>query len=89
MPEGLPPAAIYLIGALLVPFLRGPARQVFALCVPVIGFANLFLNLLTIVGTYFAFVFDCVPVILFDLSHQTRCIGLQLFGRSTGIVALG
>ncbi len=43
MPEGLPPAAIYLLGALLVPLLRGRARQVFALCVPVVAFANYFL----------------------------------------------
>jgi len=43
MPEGLPPAFIYLLGALLVPFLRGRARQVFALCVPIVGFANYFL----------------------------------------------
>ncbi len=43
MPEGLPPAAIYLFGALVVPFLEGRARQVFALCVPLAGFANYFL----------------------------------------------
>ena len=42
MPEGLPPAAIYLLGALIVPLLRGRARQVFALCVPAIAFANYF-----------------------------------------------
>ena len=42
MIEGLPPALIYLLGALLVPFFRGQARQVFALCVPVVGFANYF-----------------------------------------------
>ena len=42
MPEGLPPAAIYLLGALIVPFLRGRSRQVFALCVPVAGFINYF-----------------------------------------------
>ena len=41
--EGLPPAAIYLLGALLVPILRGRARQVFALCVPLVGFLNYFL----------------------------------------------
>lgn len=42
MPEALPPAAIYLLGALLVPFLKGRARQVFALLVPVVGFVNFF-----------------------------------------------
>ncbi len=42
MPEGLPPAAIYLIGALVVLALRGRARQVFALAVPVVGFVNFF-----------------------------------------------
>lgn len=40
--EGLPPAAIYLLGALIVTFLRGRARQVFALSVPVIAFVNYF-----------------------------------------------
>ncbi len=43
MPDALPPFAIYLLGALLVPFLRGRARQGFALLVPVIGFVNFFL----------------------------------------------
>lgn len=42
MLEGLPPAAIYLLGALLVTFLRGRARQVVALGVPVAGFINFF-----------------------------------------------
>jgi multicomponent Na+:H+ antiporter subunit D len=43
MPDAIPPFAIYLIGALIVPFLRGRARQVFALSVPVAGFVNFFL----------------------------------------------
>jgi len=43
MPEGLPPAFIYLLGALVVTLLRGQARQIFALCVPVFAFANYFL----------------------------------------------
>ncbi|MEM9479505.1 MAG: Na(+)/H(+) antiporter subunit D [Verrucomicrobiota bacterium] len=42
MPDALPPFAIYLIGALLVPLLRGRARQAFALLIPVIGFVNFF-----------------------------------------------
>ena len=42
MIEGLPPAAIYLLGALIVALLRGCARQVFALAVPLIGFVNYF-----------------------------------------------
>ncbi len=43
MPDALPPFAIYLLGALVVPFLRGRVRQGFALLVPVIGFVNFFL----------------------------------------------
>lgn len=43
MSEALPPPLIYLLGALLVPFLRGRFRQVFALAVPAIGFANYYL----------------------------------------------
>ncbi|MDF1811582.1 MAG: Na(+)/H(+) antiporter subunit D [Verrucomicrobiales bacterium] len=39
----LPPAFIYLLGALIVPFLRGRFRQVFALAVPVVAFCNYFL----------------------------------------------
>ena len=42
MPEGLPPAFIYLFGALVVLLLRGQARQIVALCVPVVAFANYF-----------------------------------------------
>lgn len=43
MPDALPPFAIFLLGALIVPFLRGRVRQSFALLVPVIGLANLWL----------------------------------------------
>ena len=43
MPEGLPPAFIYLFGALLVTLLKGRARQVVALCVPAIALVNYFL----------------------------------------------
>ncbi len=39
----VPPAFIYLLGALLVPFLRGRARQVVALAIPLIAFFNYFL----------------------------------------------
>ncbi|NRB75135.1 MAG: Na(+)/H(+) antiporter subunit D, partial [Verrucomicrobiales bacterium] len=42
MPDFIPPAFIFLIGALLVPFFKGQARQVFALLVPLVGFANYF-----------------------------------------------
>lgn len=43
MPDAVPPALIYLLGALIVPFLRGRFRQIFALAVPVIGFVNFYL----------------------------------------------
>ena len=43
MPEGLPPAFIYLFGALLVALLRGRVRQIIALCIPVLAFGNYFL----------------------------------------------
>ncbi len=43
MPEALPPAFLYLLGALVVPFLRGRFRQIFALAVPVIGLVNFYL----------------------------------------------
>ncbi|MEM9281204.1 MAG: Na(+)/H(+) antiporter subunit D [Verrucomicrobiota bacterium] len=42
MPDSLPPALIYLLGALTIPFLRGRARQTFALAIPLVGFANYF-----------------------------------------------
>ena len=42
MPDSLPPASIYFLGAILIPFFRGQARQVFALLVPLVGFANYF-----------------------------------------------
>ena len=45
MPDFIPPAFIFLIGALLVPFFKGQARQVFALLVPLVGFANYFLTI--------------------------------------------
>lgn len=43
MPDAVPPAFIYLLGALLVPFLRGRLRQVVALLTPIIAFGNYFL----------------------------------------------
>ena len=43
MPEALPPSLIFLLGALLVPFLRGRVRQGVALLVPVIGLVNYYL----------------------------------------------
>lgn len=43
MPEAVPPFLIYLLGALIVPFLRGRTRQVFALAVPVLGLVNFYL----------------------------------------------
>lgn len=43
MTEAVPPALIYLLGALIVPFLRGRVRQVFAIAVPVAGFVNFYL----------------------------------------------
>ena len=42
MPDSIPPALIYLLGALIVPFLRGRLRQGFALAVPVAAFINYF-----------------------------------------------
>lgn len=38
--EALPPAVIYLLGALIVPFLKGRVRQAFALAIPLIGLLN-------------------------------------------------
>ncbi len=38
--EAVPPAAIYLLGALLVPFLKGRSRQIFALAIPLVGLLN-------------------------------------------------
>jgi multicomponent Na+:H+ antiporter subunit D len=43
MPDAVHPATLYLLGALILPFLRGRARQVFALTIPVLGFLNFFL----------------------------------------------
>ncbi|MDF1738438.1 MAG: Na(+)/H(+) antiporter subunit D [Verrucomicrobiales bacterium] len=38
--EAIPPAVIYLLGALLVPFLKGRFRQAFALAIPLLGLLN-------------------------------------------------
>lgn len=43
MTDALPPFLIYLLGAAIVPFLRGRVRQVFALAVPVVAFTNYYL----------------------------------------------
>ncbi|MEM7600503.1 MAG: Na(+)/H(+) antiporter subunit D, partial [Verrucomicrobiota bacterium] len=42
MSSAFPPAFIYLIGALLIPFLSGRLRQVVALLVPAVAFVNYF-----------------------------------------------
>lgn len=42
MPDALPPFCIYLLGALIVPFLSGRVRQGFALLIPLVAFVNQF-----------------------------------------------
>ena len=42
MPEALHPAALYLVGALIIPFLRGTLRQSVALAIPIAGLVNFF-----------------------------------------------
>jgi multicomponent Na+:H+ antiporter subunit D len=42
MPDAIPPFLFYLVGALIVPFLRGRGRQIFALLIPVVAFINYF-----------------------------------------------
>ena len=37
MPEWLPPGAILMVGALLIPFLRGKLRQGWMLALPILG----------------------------------------------------
>lgn len=41
MIDTVPPAAIFIIGALLVPFIKGKWKRVYLLLLPVIGFINL------------------------------------------------
>lgn len=43
MIDGVPPAAIYILGAFLVPVLRGKWRQAYLLLVPVVAFYDLLL----------------------------------------------
>jgi multicomponent Na+:H+ antiporter subunit D len=71
MPDAIPPFVIYLIGALLVPFLRGRARQAFALLVPVAGFVNFFL---IPAGTHWT-----VPLLDFELIFGRADAGSLLF----------
>ena len=41
MIETVPPAAVYILGAFLVPFLKGRWKSAYLLIIPVIGFSNL------------------------------------------------
>ncbi|MFH1479667.1 MAG: Na(+)/H(+) antiporter subunit D [Pseudomonadota bacterium] len=41
MTRSIPPALIFILGALLVPFLKGKIKSAFLLFIPVIGFINL------------------------------------------------
>lgn len=43
MTSFLPPAAIFMIGALLIPFLKGRFRQAYIIVLPCLGFVNLLL----------------------------------------------
>ena len=42
MTTSIPPALIFLIGALLIPLLRGKIRSIFLLLIPVLGLVNLY-----------------------------------------------
>lgn len=44
MTDTFPPAVIFILGALLLPFIRGKWRNVYLLLVPVVGFINLVLT---------------------------------------------
>lgn len=59
MSEALHPSLIYLLGALIVPFLRGRSRQVFALLIPVAGGIN---YMLFAEGIYWE-----IPLLQFEL----------------------
>ncbi|MDI6655145.1 MAG: Na(+)/H(+) antiporter subunit D [Candidatus Hydrothermarchaeota archaeon] len=54
MTEWIPPAAIFILGAFLIPILEGRARQIYMLLVPVLAFINL---LQMSEGTYWVYNF--------------------------------
>ena len=69
MTSSIPPAFVLLLGALVVPFLKGHVRNAWMLLLPVAGFANLFFVPAGIWGQYSFFGYaDLTAVRVDDLS---------------------
>src|SRR4030042_1662511 len=69
----LPPAAIFIVGALFIPLLRGRVKSAYMLFLPVLAFGNLFF---TPEGTHW----------VFDFQHMAACF---YAGSALGITFVG
>ncbi|MBW2334927.1 MAG: Na(+)/H(+) antiporter subunit D, partial [Deltaproteobacteria bacterium] len=41
MIKAIPPALIFILGAMLIPFLRGKVKQIYMLMIPVVAFLDI------------------------------------------------
>jgi multicomponent Na+:H+ antiporter subunit D len=66
------PAAIFIIGGLLIPLFKGRAKSIYMMLIPVVGF----LNLLTIpTGSYFAINFGGFNLVLLNIDKLSLLFG--------------
>jgi multicomponent Na+:H+ antiporter subunit D len=72
----LPPGWIMILGGLLVPLLRGPARQIFMLALPLLGLAQLFALPL---GSSLVHEFMGYELVLIRVDGLSRAFGLVFY----------
>ena len=72
MIEAIPPAAIYLLGAFFVPFLKGKVRQAYLLFLPILAFYDL---LLLSPGDSFALEFAGFEIVLLRVDSLSLVFG--------------
>ena len=72
MTNWIPPAAIFIFGACIIPFLTGKAKQVYLLLLPVLAFINL-LNMPE--GTDWVFNFLGYEVIFGKVDKLSKVFG--------------
>lgn len=72
MAEWIPPAAIFIFGAFLIPLLKGRAKQIYMLLVPLVAFINL---LYMSEGTYWVYNFLGYDIIFGKVDKLSMVFG--------------
>ncbi|MDD3292344.1 MAG: Na(+)/H(+) antiporter subunit D [Methanocellales archaeon] len=68
----MPPAIIFILGALLIPFLKGRSRQIYLLALPLVAFMDL---LYMSKGTFWAYRFMEYNLVFGKVDNLSLCFG--------------